>query len=125
MGKWSGCFGWFLEKKKSKPGQKQSPGKGGEFRWWCGRFGRRLWGKRNSSGGCCSGQLRWKKMVGPAAVLEKKSGGGGGFWFVPLAERAGLEKSKPKVGRLCLQRRWETAGSKMHRVGAAALGRLF
>lgn len=30
MGKWSGCFGWFLErKKKSKPGQKQSPGKGG------------------------------------------------------------------------------------------------
>lgn len=73
-------------------------------------------------------------MVGPAAVLEKKSGGcwkkylkagGGGFWFVPLAEKAGLEKSKPKVGRLCLQRRWETAESKMHGVGAAALGKLF
>ena len=74
--------------------------------------------------GCLADLQKSKAKVG-VAIGKKFKTRRWGFWFVPLAERAGLEKSKPKVGRLCLQRRWETAGSKMHGVGAAALGRLF
>ncbi|KAJ6871968.1 hypothetical protein NC651_031147 [Populus alba x Populus x berolinensis] len=114
MGKWSGCCGWFLEKKKIQTGAKTITRQGGSF-------GRRLWGKRNSSWGYCSGQLRWKKMVGPAAVLEKKSGGcwkknlkagGGGFLVCSFGREGWSRKIQAKGGAAVFAKKMGNGGVK-------------